>query len=252
MTVSSTLAPEKGNPDNVGPGKANPQQPKRFSPKQGAVLWILLALVPIVAVLAFAILQPVKVRPRIGLSPGYAFTDTNGATVTSEDMRGKLVFYNFTYANCSDPCPQSTKTMADIQDLVGGLDTGGLPVQFVTVSFDPERDTPDRLRQLASEVGADTSNWRFVTGSAGRLKDVIGGGFGIFYQPDGAGGFTFDPTIVMVDGNGIVRGIYKRKMPDMATVARDVRLLATEVKNSTGPGKLVYETAHLFLCYPKS
>jgi protein SCO1/2 len=250
MSVSSTLAPKKADPDNTNPDTTSPQQPKRFSFKQGAVLWIVLALIPIVAVLAFAILQPVKVRPRIGLAPGYAFADTNGAQVTSEDMRGKLVFYNFTYANCSEPCLQTTKNMAGIQDLVSGMDTGGLPVEFVTFSFDPERDTPDRLRELAGEVGADTSNWRFVTGPPERLKNVIGGGFGIFYQPDGADGFTFVPTIVMVDGNGIMRGIYKREMPDMETVARDVQLLATEVKNSTGPGKLVYEAAHLFLCYP--
>jgi protein SCO1/2 len=252
MSVSSTLTPEKAMPDNAGPEQISPQQPKRFSFKHGAWLWIALALIPIVAVLAFAILQPVKVRPRMGLAPGYVFTDTKGGEVTSEDMRGKLVFYNFTYAGCGDGCPQTTKTMAEIQKLVRGLDTGGLPVEFVTISFDPDRDTPQRLDTLAASVGADTSNWRFVTGPAERLKNVIGGGFSVFYQPDGAGGFTFDPTIVMVDGNGIVRGVYERTMPDMTTVARDVGLLATEVKNSTGPGKLVYEAAHLFLCYPKS
>ena len=81
---------------------------------------------------------------------------------------------------------------------------------------------------------------------------MIGGGFRVYYQPDGAGGFTFDPTIVMVDGNGIVRAIYERELPDMQTVARDVQLVVAEVKNSEGPGKLVYEAAHLFLCYPKS
>ena len=252
MSVFSTLAPKKPSPDNASPDKTNPEQPKRFSFKQPAVLWAILALIPIVAVLAFATLQPVKVRPRMGLAPGYAFTDMNGAQLTSEDMRGKLVFYNFTYANCSDTCPQTTKTVAEAQNLLREMDTGGLPVEFVTISFDPERDTPERLRQLAVDVGADTSNWHFVTGSAERLKNVIGGGFSVFYQPDGAGGFTFDPTLVMVDGNGIVRGVYKRTMPDMETLQRDVNLLATEVKNSSGPGKLVYEAAHLFLCYPKS
>jgi hypothetical protein len=166
MSVSSTLAPKKTSPDNAGPDKASPQQPKRFSFKQPAVLWVILALIPIVAVLAFAILQPVKVRPRMGLAPGYAFTDMNGAQLTSEDMRGKLVFYDFTYADCSDPCPQTATTMAAVQKLMRGMDTGGLPVELVTISFDPERDTPERLRQFAAEMGADTSNWHFVTGPA--------------------------------------------------------------------------------------
>lgn len=167
-------------------------------------------------------------------------------------MRGKLVFYNFTYSDCSDPCPQTSETMAEVQELVRGMDTGGLPVEFVTVSFDPERDTPERQRQFAAEIGADTDSWHFVTGPPDRLKNVIGGGFHVFYEPDGAGGFTFDPTIVLVDGNGIMRGIYERTMPDVATVERDLKLLLAEVQNSTGPGKLVYEAAHLFLCYPPS
>jgi protein SCO1/2 len=108
------------------------------------------------------------------------------------------------------------------------------------------------LGALAAAVGADTANWRFVTGPPDRLKNVIGGGFHVYYQDDGAGGFTFDPTIVMVDGNGIVRGVYERTMPDMGIVERDVKLLLNEVQNSSGPGKLVYEAAHLFLCYPGS
>ena len=229
---------------------------ERFLSKRAAIIWIAAALVPLIAVFAFAVLQPLKVRPRIGLAPGYAFTDQNGALLTSEDLRGKITFYNFTYTGCTDPCPQTTATMAQIHSLVQGLDTQGLPVQFVTVSFDPTRDTPEALHAYAAQIdpalNAADSDWRFVTGAAERLKNVIGGGFGVFYQGDETGGFTFDPTIVMVDGNGIMRAIYERSLPDMQTVERDLMLVVSEVKNSEGPGKLVYEAAHLFLCYPKS
>lgn len=229
---------------------------ERFFSKRATTLWIIMALVPLIAVVAFAVLQPLKVRPRIGLAPGYAFTDQNGALLTSEDVRGKLTFYNFTYTDCTDSCPQTTKTMAEIHSLVDRIDTQGLPVQFVTISFDPTRDTPEALRdyaaQIAPALNEPESNWRFVTGTAERLKNVIGGGFGVFYQEDGAGGFTFDPTIIMVDGNGITRAIYERDMPDMQTIERDLMLVVSEVKNSEGPGKLVYEAAHLFLCYPES
>ncbi len=58
--------------------------------------------------------------------------------------------------------------------------------------------------------------------------------------------------MVMVDGNGIMRAIYKRNLPDIQTVERDLMLVVAEVTNSEGPGKLVYEAAHLFLCYPPS
>lgn len=241
MNVSSTLTPPKD---------------ERKSSQRSTVLWVIAAIIPIVAIVAFGVFQPVKVRPRIGLAPGYAFTNQNGAQLTSEDMRGKLVFYSFTYTGCQKDCPQTTETMAAIRSLSQKMDTAGLPVQFVTISFDPERDTPDALRQYAAQIdpalNAEESSWHFVTGSAERVKNVVGGGFHVFYQPNGQGGFTFDPTIVMVDGNGIIRAIYERTMPDMQTVERDLKLLVNEVKNSEGPGKLVYEAAHLFLCYPPS
>jgi protein SCO1/2 len=146
--------------------------------------------------------------------------------------------------------------MAQIRSLLGQLDTGDIPIELVTISFDPDRDTPEALQQYAAqidpEINAAGSNWRFVTGPAERLKNVIGGGFGVYYQADEAGGFTFDPAIVMVDGNGIMRAIYERDLPDLQTIERDLMLVVTEVKNSEGPGKLVYEAAHLFLCYPPS
>ena len=249
MSISSTVSSSNQEPNR-----------DRLLSKRATILWIAAALIPIIAVIAFAVLQPVKVRPRIGLAPGYAFTDQNGRQLTSEDVRGKLTFYNFTYTNCSDPCPQTTDTMAQIHRLVEGMDMGGVPVQFVTMAFDPDRDTPEALAAYAAQIdpalNAEGSNWRFVTGPADRLKNVIGGGFGVYYQPSTdpaeAGSYTFDPTIIMVDGNGIMRAIYERDLPDMQTVERDVKLVVAEVKNSEGPGKLVYEAAHLFLCYPKS
>jgi protein SCO1/2 len=246
MGVSSTLAPDRAD---------KPNKPHGFSWKNPAVLWVALAAIPVIAIVVFAVLQPVKVRPRIGLAPGYIFTDMNGATLTNEDMRGKLVFYNFTYTDCADPCPQTIDTMREVKELVEGMDTGGLPVEFVTISFDPQRDTPEQLRRYTdqmAESGADLSNWHFVTGPPDRLKNVIGGGFRVFYEPQASGDFTFDPAMVLVDGNGIMRAIYERQMPDMATVERDLNLLLAEVHNSEGPGKLVYEAAHLFLCYPPS
>ena len=217
-----------------------------------AVLWTLLALIPVVAVVAFAVLQPVKVRPRMGLAPGYLFDQMTGERLTNEDMRGRLVFYDFTYTTCGDACPPTGASMRAIQQLVTQVDTAGLPVEFVTVAFDPERDTPVALQAYASSLNADLANWHFVTGDPARLKNVIGGGFGIYYQPDDGGGYTYDPAIVLVDGNGIIRAEYKGGTPDPAEVTRDLDLLVTEIRNSDGPGSLVYEAAHLFLCYPKS
>jgi protein SCO1/2 len=240
MSIGSTVQPQ----DSAHPTwQANLRRP--------AVLWSALLVIPVIAIVAFAVLQPVKVRPRIGLAPGFVFTDQNGNQLTSEDLRGKFALYNFTYTRCTAPCPQTSETMRAVQEMSSQIDTGGIPLELVTVSFDPNHDTPETLAAYATAVGADPTRWHFLTGKAERLKDVIGRGFNVYYAPDASGGFTFDPAFVLVDGNGLMRAIYDTATPDLGAIERDIRLVVDEVQNSTGAGALVYEAAHLFLCYPK-
>jgi protein SCO1/2 len=217
------------------------------------VLWALLFAIPIIALLLFAVLQPIKVRPRIGLAPGFSLVDQRGAPLTNEDLRGKLVLYNFGYSNCDQPaCRDSMATMQGVQSLLQQLDTAGIAVEQATISIDPARDTPERLQRFAQELGADPATWHFLTGEAARLKNVVGGGFGVFYEPTAGEQFTLAPALVLVDGAGIVRAKYKTATPALADVERDIQLIVSEVQNSAGPQRLVYEAAHLFLCYPKS
>jgi protein SCO1/2 len=215
--------------------------------------WILLVMgvLLVAGVFAFAIFQPIKVLPRIRLAPGFTLTDQNGQRLTSEDMRGTVVLYNFLYTGCGAECERMNATMQEVQQRLIGMDLGGLPVEFVTISFDPANDTPEVLQRYAENLGADSSQWRFATGEEARLKQLIGGGFEAYYAPDGQGGFQFDPTFVLVDGWGIIRGKYRYQVqvPDTDRIVRHIGVLAEEVQKATGPNKLIYEAAHLFLCY---
>ena len=83
-----------------------------------------------------------------------------------------------------------------------------------------------------------------------RVKQVVGGGFGL-YETAADGDVEFAPMLALVDGNGILRAV-QNGLPDMETIRRDFGLIVDEVRNSEGAGSLVYEAAHLFLCYPKS
>ncbi len=140
--------------------------------------------------------------------------------------------------------------MRDVQEMVDGMDTGGIPFQQVTLSFDPERDTPERLLSYAESVGADRSSWHFATGDPTRLKNAIGGGFGAYYTQEEDGAFKFDPMFVLVDGWGIIRAKYRTGEPDLATIERDIGMIVEEANNSEGASRVAYEAAHLFLCYP--
>ena len=209
-----------------------------------------LLMIPIVAAFAFATIQPIQVLPRISLAPGYAFVDQDGGRLTNEDMRGKLVLYHFTYTGCGERCASQEEVMRGAQEIAKDVGAEGIPVELVTISFDPESDTPEQLRSYAESLNADTSLWHFVTGEPNRLKNVIGGGFRSYYNQDESGSFEFDPTFVLVDGWGIIRAKYKSGSPDLDTIRRDIGMITTEANNSEGASRIAYEAAHLFLCYP--
>ena len=231
------------------------QRPKAVSANSFSSVWYVLIALPFVAMLAFAVFKPVLVLPRMDLAPGFNFVDQNDAQLTNEDLRGRIVLYNFTYTACAAPCPETGAVMRAVQDQLPAMNTQGLPVELVTLSFDPEHDSAEQLRTYAARFGAQADRWHLATGDTTLLKYVIGGGFGVYYQAtatsDDAGAFTFDPAFVLVDGAGIVRAKYRTATPDLAIVQRDIELVAKEAAESTGAARLVYEAAHLFVCYPK-
>ncbi len=221
---------------------------KKYLIRGSVVLLILL----VGSALAFKIFQPIQVVPRIRLAPGFSLTDQDGQRLTNEDLRGKFVLYNFTYTRCPPPCHQLDETMMEIQERLGEANLGDIPMRFVTISFDPEHDTPEVLKAYARSVGADEARWRFATtGDTSLLKTIIGGGFETYYEKKEDGSYAFDPRFVLVDGWGIIRGEYRYQtmVPDTDRILRHIGVLAEEVQNSTGTASLAYEAAHFFLCY---
>lgn len=218
------------------------------------------AIVVTLAIVAFNIIRPITVLPRIAPSPGFSFLDADGLTVTSEDQRGRLTLYSFTYLDCADACPQSIGDIAALRHAVGDLLPSDTPLSFVTISLDPQRDTPARLKKVTRETLGDVAGapeWRLLTGDPLRTRYTVGGGFGIYYAPSKESAaqepdrITFDPRYVLVDGLGIMRAEYRTGAPAPELIARDVNLLLKEAANSDGIARLGYEAAHLFLCYPR-
>ncbi|MEZ4590162.1 MAG: SCO family protein [Chloroflexota bacterium] len=201
-------------------------------------------------VIWFSTARPITVLPRITLAPGFYLSDQNGVRFTSEDLRGQIVLYNFTYTNCTDPCVETSSIMAEVQSRLPEIEAS-VPLKLVTFSIDPERDDAAQLAAYAAELGADASVWHWATGGAKQLKSVIGGGFGVFYDVREDGRFKLDPAYFLVDGSGVIRAEYRTGQPDINIIMRDFGLLAAEVDHSEGIYRFAYEAAHLFSCYPR-
>ncbi len=202
---------------------------------------------------SFKVFQPIQVLPRIRLAPGFSVVMDDGERLTNEDMRGKLALYSFTYTRCQEPdCQRLIQTMLELQDKIDTVDFGGTEIQFVTITVDPEHDTQEALRAYAESIGADPALWHFARiDDPMLLKYVVGGGFETYYDEQEDGRIQLDPSFVLVDGWGIVRGEYHYRTlaSDSDRILRHLDALAEEIRNSTGVASLAYEAAHYFLCY---
>jgi protein SCO1 len=109
--------------------------------------------------------------PVIGPAPPFTLTTATGARLALSDLRGKVLAVTFIYASCPDSCPMLTAKMARIKRRLGA--DFGPRVGFVSITVDPEVDTPEVLRRYAQAHGADAQGWSFLTGSAAEINDVL-------------------------------------------------------------------------------
>jgi len=102
-------------------------------------------------------------------APDLTLMDANGKSVGLRDLRGKVVVLHFIYTNCPDVCPLHLDRIAEIQGMINSTPMREL-VQFVTVTTDPKRDTPEVMREYGKAHGLDPANWTFLTSGPDKLS----------------------------------------------------------------------------------
>lgn len=157
----------------------------------------------------------------------FRLVDHDSTAVTfPDDYRGDVLLVSYIYTQCPDVCPLITANMRQVRDAL--QDTNG--VRFISITFDPRRDTPSRLDSYRSAFGiADSTPWPFLTGTPATIdtlmhrldvKTNISSG-------DTTGTYFIDHTdqITLIDERGRVRYQYhgSRTPPEM--IAEDVAKL---------------------------
>ncbi len=105
--------------------------------------------------------------------PDFALYDQSGEVVQAARFRGRQIALNFIFTRCPDAtmCPASTMKMIQLQELAK---EAGIPgFELVSITLDPEFDTPGVLRQYAEQRGIDTGNFSFLTGPESAIKDLM-------------------------------------------------------------------------------
>jgi protein SCO1/2 len=144
------------------------------------------------------------------------------------DLRGKVVAVTFIYASCADTCPLLTAKMATLQRRLGP--DFGRNVAFVSITVDPERDTPEVLARYARAHGANLLGWAFLTGSRDDIEDVARG-YGVFVRKTARGDVDHTFLTSIVDQRGIMRVQYLGIRFDPEEFLGDLRSLLREAKS---------------------
>jgi len=150
--------------------------------------------------------------PVLNTLPAFEFTDQDGKAFGSAQLEGGLWVANFIFTSCPTVCPAFTAQMKGLQ---GRLPDGEERPMLVSFSVDPETDTPPVLKEYAAKHGADSSGWRFLTGSTEMIRSIVVEGFKTSIEPDPsrAGNILHGSHFVLVDEQMRVRGYYGAQDP---------------------------------------
>lgn len=167
------------------------------------------------------VMDPIVVShvPNYGPVPDFTLIDQDGDRITKGDLGGKLWIASFIFTNCAGTCPAMAGRTQQLQ--------ASLPedVLLVSYSVDPDRDTPEVLRQWGAKFGRDPAKWTLVTGDFPQLFELMRKGFDLQTENP----LMHSSGFVLVDRYGNRRGYYEALEKDeMPRLIRDVSLVLAE------------------------
>jgi protein SCO1/2 len=136
----------------------------------------------------------------------FTLTDQTGAEFKSDALAGHVWVANFMFTNCPGPCPRMSSQMHDVQTAFAGQD-----VKLVSMTVDPDRDTPEKLAKYAAFYSATPGVWYFLTGARETLNHL---GQDVFKLNPVDGSFDHSTRFVLVDRKSQIRGYYLTSEPD--------------------------------------
>ncbi len=160
----------------------------------------------------------------------FRLKDQNGRDVNLANFKGKVLVVGYIYTHCPDICPFITDNMKRIQKRINSDPDLKGRVVFLSITFDPKRDTPEVLKEYAKLYKVDESNWYFLTGdtlTTDSIMKLMGIEYSIRPVPE-RNTYFIDHTdrIHVIDPNGFLRGYFVGSRAEPDSVARFVEQIA--------------------------
>ena len=170
----------------------------------------------IIGVVSLTLIRPLLRReppppPVVGQLPAFELVDQSGKSFSLSDLDGNVWVVNFIFTSCPSICPLLTDGMGKLQDRYSAYGIDG--VKLLSITVDPENDTPEVLRAYAEANEADPERWKFLTGDSQAIRDLVLDGFRAPLgepQETDAGLIDIMHTgeFVILDPSGGIRGYY--------------------------------------------
>ena len=178
---------------------------------------------------------PARVDEPTDVAARFTLTDQTGEAFDSGTLAGKVWIGSVFFANCPGPCFRENQALADI---LREIDAPDLVV--VSLTCDPDNDTPEVLRRYADRFEADAARWKFLTGDMAVIKQVANDSFRL---PAEVG--VHSERGVVFDRQGRLRGGYHLLQPDKVELLKKLvrEVLDEDAAATTADGATAPEAA---------
>ncbi len=144
----------------------------------------------------------------------FQFTNQEGLEMANKDLQPYLYISDFFFMSCPTICPKVKKQMLRIYNKY----ESNPQIKLVSHTLDPKRDTPDKLKLYAENLGVDHKKWYFLHGPKEEIFDIADDYFvAAFEDPDAPGGLDHSGKIILVDKSGHVRAFAEGTDPEDVT-----------------------------------
>jgi len=149
--------------------------------------------------------------PVMSSLPAFSLTGSDGKPFDSAQLQGKVWVASFVFTSCKNSCPMLGMQMSRLSKLLSADER----LALVSITVDPDKDTPKVLEGYAKGLGVADARWHFLTGKKSAIKALVEKGFLLTADPGaeilderGQPDILHSSKLVLVDGQGRIRGYY--------------------------------------------
>ena len=170
-------------------------------------------------------------------APDFLLTNQDSILISNDDMIGKVYVLEFFFTRCPDICIEMNQNMKLLDEEFGDSNDFGI----VSITIDPNNDTPSVLKKYSEALDVKSQNWHFLTGEKDYIYDLANIGFNIFANQNSnfIGGFEHQGYFALIDKDGYIRSrkdsfgnpiMYYLGINDINSIQQGIGMLNYDIK----------------------